>query len=128
MATFFEPYTNKIVFRHANSGESTGEISQKSSGTNESVGRVIRGRGAVGSSRLDKFFEPGYNPRLDFDNYDDTNMHHYITAFEELKEELDGSKSLKKKKTKKKKKKKSKKKRDKSKSSSSSSSDSESDQ
>ncbi|KAJ3012533.1 UNVERIFIED_CONTAM: hypothetical protein HDU68_001140, partial [Siphonaria sp. JEL0065] len=44
----------------------------------------VKGRGTniPSSSRLDKYFDPNYDPKLDFDNYDDTNLDHYVTALE----------------------------------------------
>ncbi|KAJ3410631.1 hypothetical protein HDV05_003522 [Chytridiales sp. JEL 0842] len=92
--------------------QTQGEAS-RSFGTQEaSSKKVIRGRGSIGGSRLDKFFEPGYNPRLDFDNYDDSSLHHYISALEEVSEKQKKTtekKSKEKRKSKKKKKKKKKK-------------------
>ncbi|KAI8818493.1 uncharacterized protein EV422DRAFT_569541 [Fimicolochytrium jonesii] len=46
--------------------------------------RIKRGRGAIGSSRLDKFFDDGYDPALDLDNYDDASLVHYVERLEEL--------------------------------------------
>ncbi|RKO85238.1 hypothetical protein BDK51DRAFT_20984 [Blyttiomyces helicus] len=46
--------------------------------------RALRGRGATGSSRLDKYFEPDYNPLLDTDNFDDQSFDHYVSHLEEL--------------------------------------------
>ncbi|KAI9363976.1 hypothetical protein DFJ73DRAFT_956404 [Zopfochytrium polystomum] len=46
-----------------------------------------RGRGDVGSSRLDKVFQKDYRPQLDFENYDENSMHHYVAALEQLREE-----------------------------------------
>jgi hypothetical protein len=88
---------------------------------------IVRGRGAVGSSRIDKVFSKDYNPRLDYENYDDGSLQYYVDAIEELKNSRagsskeeesssDGSRGASKKKRKKKdKKKKGKKKRKKSK-------------
>jgi len=52
--------------------------------TEPSPKRTVRGRGTIGSSQLDKVFQTDYNPKLDMDNYDDTNMHHYIEALDDL--------------------------------------------
>ncbi|KAJ1534836.1 hypothetical protein HK096_003333 [Nowakowskiella sp. JEL0078] len=41
-----------------------------------------KGRGTIGSMRLDKFFEPEYDPKLDIDNYDDTNFQFYLQSLE----------------------------------------------
>ncbi|KAJ3229892.1 hypothetical protein HDU81_004938 [Chytriomyces hyalinus] len=50
------------------------------------VKRQVRGRGTVSmnanSSRLDKYFDSAYNPRLDIDNYDDTSLIHYVDALQ----------------------------------------------
>ncbi|KAI9013300.1 hypothetical protein BC832DRAFT_289149 [Gaertneriomyces semiglobifer] len=46
--------------------------------------RMMKGRGVSGSARLDKYFEEKYDPRYDFDNYDDSNMERYIENLEEL--------------------------------------------
>ncbi|KAJ3219435.1 hypothetical protein HDU67_001266 [Dinochytrium kinnereticum] len=48
------------------------------------VARVFRGRGNVGPVHLDKLFTEGYNPRLDIENYDESNLHHYVDALEDL--------------------------------------------
>ncbi|KAJ3012782.1 hypothetical protein HKX48_006087 [Thoreauomyces humboldtii] len=45
---------------------------------------VKRGRGPIGSSRLDKFFADGYDPGLDMDNYDDDSLAQYIARLESL--------------------------------------------
>ncbi|KAI9100676.1 hypothetical protein DFS34DRAFT_615374 [Phlyctochytrium arcticum] len=45
---------------------------------------VKRGRGDVGSSRLDKFFDEKYDPGLDIDNYDDNSLSHYVSRLEGL--------------------------------------------
>ncbi|KAI8812700.1 hypothetical protein BJ742DRAFT_866101 [Cladochytrium replicatum] len=44
----------------------------------------VRGRGTTGSARLDKYFEEGYDPRLDMDNYDDENIHWYVHSLQEF--------------------------------------------
>ncbi|KAI9199814.1 uncharacterized protein BJ171DRAFT_584861 [Polychytrium aggregatum] len=46
-----------------------------------------RGRGSVGSSRLDKYFQDDYNPRLDPDNFDDGNIDAYYDTVERLYEQ-----------------------------------------
>ncbi|KAJ3284104.1 hypothetical protein HDU79_008501 [Rhizoclosmatium sp. JEL0117] len=77
-----------------------------------STTRQIRGRGAVltSSSRLDKFFgDPTYDPRLDMDNYDDTNLDHFVNAIEEAELAVAGEKRKRKEAKEKKKDKKSKK-------------------
>ncbi|KAJ3045519.1 hypothetical protein HDV00_009174 [Rhizophlyctis rosea] len=48
----------------------------------------MRGRGTTGSTRLDKYFSAGYDPRLDLDNYDDNSLLHYIENLEELQMDL----------------------------------------
>ncbi|KXS18926.1 hypothetical protein M427DRAFT_67518 [Gonapodya prolifera JEL478] len=51
--------------------------------------RLVRGRGPVGvASRMDKYFEEGYLPQLDFDNYDDTNFDWYLRSLEDKEAEL----------------------------------------
>ncbi|KAI8610368.1 hypothetical protein BC830DRAFT_1146167 [Chytriomyces sp. MP71] len=49
-----------------------------------SANRQVKGRGTTSSARLDKFFEPHYNPRLDIDNYNDASLEHYVNALEEI--------------------------------------------
>ncbi|KAJ3113506.1 hypothetical protein HDU96_003329 [Phlyctochytrium bullatum] len=73
--------------------------------------KTFRGRGSVGPVRLDQLFTEGYNPRLDFDNYDDSSLHHYVEALQELNPKATASKEKKSKKEKKKHKKKKKKKK-----------------
>ncbi|KAI9336525.1 hypothetical protein BDR26DRAFT_864746, partial [Obelidium mucronatum] len=107
--------------------------------------RQIKGRGAVmnipSSSRLDKYFEADYNPRLDMDNYDDSNLDTYVNALvesttaasllsrtakkskKESSSKKESKKKIKKKKEKEKKKKKEKRKKSEDNSSDSSSSD-----
>ncbi|KAJ3118762.1 hypothetical protein HK098_005844 [Nowakowskiella sp. JEL0407] len=41
-----------------------------------------RGRGAIGSSQLDKYFEEGYDPKLDISNYDESNIHWYVHSLQ----------------------------------------------
>ncbi|KAI8586972.1 hypothetical protein BDZ88DRAFT_263155 [Geranomyces variabilis] len=43
-----------------------------------------RGRGAIGSSRMDRYFEKGYDPSLDIDNYGDQ-LDAYVDRIEELR-------------------------------------------
>lgn len=47
-----------------------------------------RGRGPVGSSRLEKVFDKGYDPRLDPDNYDDGNLEFFVRALEDKEVEI----------------------------------------
>ncbi|TPX67343.1 hypothetical protein SpCBS45565_g03856 [Spizellomyces sp. 'palustris'] len=70
------------------SGESGGneDVSSLKPSDSRSV-RVKRGRGGVGSSRLDKFFQDGYDPGLDISNYDDESLVHYVHRLEELADE-----------------------------------------
>ncbi|KND04586.1 uncharacterized protein SPPG_00306 [Spizellomyces punctatus DAOM BR117] len=70
------------------SGESGGNEDVFSLKTSDSGPvRVKRGRGGVGSSRLDKFFQEGYDPGLDISNYDDESLVHYVNRLEELADE-----------------------------------------
>ncbi|KAJ3291632.1 hypothetical protein HK104_005912 [Borealophlyctis nickersoniae] len=62
----------------------TGQPTSPSSAFTPAAQRQIRGRGGTGSSRLDKYFSKGYDPRLDFDNFDESNMTHYIDNLEDL--------------------------------------------
>ncbi|KAJ3167948.1 hypothetical protein HDU88_001895 [Geranomyces variabilis] len=43
-----------------------------------------RGRGTIGSSRMDRYFEKGYDPSLDIDNYGDE-LDAYVDRIEELR-------------------------------------------
>ncbi|KAJ3066087.1 hypothetical protein HDU98_010595 [Podochytrium sp. JEL0797] len=56
--------------------------------------RRIKGRGATlsqpSSSRLDKYFEADYDPKLDMSNYDDTNLDHYVLAVMDKKRKHEG--------------------------------------
>ncbi|TPX49993.1 hypothetical protein SeMB42_g00544 [Synchytrium endobioticum] len=49
-----------------------------------SPAKAVRGRGGLGSLRLDKYFESDYNPRLDMDNFDESNLDVYVEALEDL--------------------------------------------
>ncbi|KAJ3053925.1 hypothetical protein HK097_003075 [Rhizophlyctis rosea] len=73
--------------------------------------RKTKGRGSTGSTRLDKYFSEGYDPRLDLDNYDDNSLEHYVNTLEELQAGVVEGRGRKEKRVKKEKKKKRKRKR-----------------
>ncbi|KAJ3202791.1 hypothetical protein HDU82_007071 [Entophlyctis luteolus] len=99
-------------------GEAVPRLDTRVSRSN--VPKVVRGRGQlmapsasdstleVQPTRLDKYFDPSYDPKLDMDNYGDANLDEYVDKLEELGNDASlrkrkGSRKEKKKKDKKKK-------------------------
>ncbi|KAJ3223732.1 hypothetical protein HK099_000752 [Clydaea vesicula] len=75
--------------KYKTGAEDDSELNKPNNNTDKQQKGIAKGRGFMeeGADRLDKYFNKNYNPNLDADNFDDTNMDIYVENLIEFAEE-----------------------------------------